>query len=349
MTLSTEQFADRVFDSALGAIDIFAIHLGDRLGYYRVLAGRDVTSEQLAAATGTDERYAREWLEQQSASGILEVDLGGADPVFSLPGSHAPVLVEPTEASYLAPLARMLTTASEKMSELLAAYRGGGGVSWDSYGPDMRESQADMNRPFFQNDLATVFRGLGRVHELLSKPGALVADVGCGAGWSTIHLAQAYPEAIFHGYDPDAPAIAMAQRHARDTGVADRVTFRSESIPGTERRYDAVLAFECIHDMATPVEVLSAMRSALKDDGVGIVMDEAVGESFTGVADEAERLMYGFSLLVCLPDGRSSQPSAATGTVMRPSTLRRYALEAGFSQCRPVDEAGFFRFYELTP
>ncbi|WP_349236154.1 class I SAM-dependent methyltransferase [Cryobacterium sp. BB307] len=351
MSLTTEQFAERVFASALGSIEMYSIYIGDRLGYYRVLAGRAVTASQLATATKTDERYAREWLEQQSASGILDVDLSGADPVFTLPIAHRPVLTEATDSNYLAPMTRMLTAAGGQLPDLLEAYRSGGGVPWDRYGPDMRESQADMNRPFFQNELADVFGRLGRVHELLSKPNALAADVGCGAGWSTIHLARAYPNATLNGFDIDAVAIEMARRNAEAEGVADRVTFSSDNIAEhpVDAHCDVVLAFECIHDMPRPVRVLRAMRSMLRDDGICVVMDEAVGESFAGPSDDVERLMYGFSLLVCLPDGRSSRPSVATGTVMRPSVLRGYALDAGFSDCAPIAEAGFFRFYELTP
>jgi SAM-dependent methyltransferase len=351
MSLTTEQFADRLLASSLGSIEMYAVHIGDRLGYYRVLASRDVTAEELAVATHTDERYAREWLEQQTASGIIDVDLGGAAPVFSLPVSHRPVLSDATDGNYLAPLARMLTSAGERMPELLEAYRTGGGVPWALFGQDMREAQADMNRPFFQNELAGVLRGLGRVHELLSRPGALAADVGCGAGWSSIHVAKAYPNVTVHGFDIDAPTIDLARHNAGSEGVTDRVTFSTDDIAARkfDARYDVVFAFECIHDMPRPVEALRAMRSMLRDDGLCVVMDEAVGEAFTGEADEVERLMYGYSLLVCLPDGRSSQPSAATGTVMRPSVLGGYALDAGFSDCRPVAEAAFFRFYELTP
>ena len=112
-----------------------------------------------------------------------------------------------------------------------------------------------------------------------------------------------------------------------------------------------MFAFECIHDMPYPVEVLSAARRSLRQGGSVVVMDEAVADAFTPPGDEVERLMYGFSLLVCLPDGMSHPDSAGTGTVMRPETLRRYALDAGFSDVRvlPVEGFGFFRFYELLP
>lgn len=351
MTVTAEQFADRVFTAALGAVEIYSIHIGDRLGFYHSLADGEKTSSDLAEVTGVGERYAREWLEQQATYGILEVDLEGESSVFTLPEATSQVLTDENNGLYLAPLARMLTTAGEKMSLLLDAYRSGDGVSWEMYGQDMRESQADMNRPFFQNELADVFAGLGPVHDLLSRPGARVADIGCGAGWSTLALAVAYPEASFRGFDVDDPSIAMALQNAIDSGLDDRVTFSSDDIAtgvgGDE--YDLVVAFECIHDLPRPIEVLKAVRDMVKDVGVVIIMDEAVAETFTGKGDDIEKLMYGFSLLVCLPDGLSSKPSAGTGTVMRPSTLGTYAKQAGFSGFRPVAEAGFFRFYELVP
>jgi hypothetical protein len=116
-----------------------------------------------------------------------------------------------------------------------------------------------------------------------------------------------------------------------------------------EEVFDVAFVFEAIHDMPKPVQVLAAMRQMVGEDGIAVIMDEAVGEEFTGEGDEIEKLMYGFSLLVCLPDGLSSQPSVGTGTVMRPAKLESYASEAGFAGFSPLTEAGFFRFYELTP
>jgi len=351
MSATVEEFADRVFASALGAAEIYSIHIGDRLGLYRALIPEGKTSLGLAVETGIDERYAREWLEQQATYGIVDVDLSGDDPVFTLPENHREVLTDPASGSYLAPLARMFTTAGESMRLLLEAYRSGGGVSWDSFGHEMRESQADMNRPFFDNDLAGIFAGLGRVHELLTKPGARVADVGCGAGWSTLALARAYPRATFRGFDIDLPSIDTAVQNTSEAGLGDRVTFSSDDIVTRTDTddFDVAVAFECIHDMAQPVPVLAAMREMVADDGMVVIMDEAVGEAFSGEGDELEKLMYGFSILVCLPDGLSSKPSVGTGTVMRPATLQAYAEQAGFTGFRPLTEAGFFRFYELAP
>jgi hypothetical protein len=115
-------------------------------------------------------------------------------------------------------------------------------------------------------------------------------------------------------------------------------------------RYDGVFAFECVHDLARPIDFLAMARRALAPGGVAIVMDEAVQPEFTAPGDALERFMYGVSLVVCLPDGMSAQPSAATGTVMREGTLRRYAQDAGFSDVAalPIEDFAFFRFYRLT-
>lgn len=350
MTSTTEEFADRIFASALGAIEIYSVHIGDRLGFYRNLKAQDMTSNQLAGATGVDHRYVREWLEQQATCGIVTVHLSDTDPVFSLPDSHADVLADELNGFYLAPLARMLTTSGEKMGPLLDAYRSGAGVSWDTFGQEMRESQADMNRPFFTNDLSEVVGAIPAIHDRLSASGARGADIGCGAGWSTLALAEAYPEASFTGFDVDAPSIEMATANAAAAGVADRVTFTTEDVGTSQNEtYDVAFAFECIHDMPRPVGVLEAMHEMVRDGGIAVVMDEAVGEEFEGEGDEVERLMYGFSLLVCLPDGLSSQPSVGTGTVLRPSQLASYATKAGFASTASLTEAGFFRFYELSP
>ena len=363
MTVAREQdtgsevdaLSQRLLDAALGCADTLAIYLGDRLGWYRSLRDHGPsTATELASRTGTHPRYAQEWLEQQAVTGLLEVvpdgpgDAdGGASRRFLLSPAGAEVLTDGASLSYLAPLARMFAASAAQLPALLHAYRtGGGGVSWAQLGPDARESQADMNRPWFESALA----GVPTVHERLARPRARIADVGCGAGWSSVALARAYPEAVVEGYDVDAPSLDLARDNARAAGLADRVSFHGAdgaALPGDS--YDVVFAFECLHDMPQPVEVLAATRRALVADGFMVVMDEAVADSFTAPGDDLERLMYGFSLLVCLPDGMSHQPSVGTGTVMRQSTLTRYATEAGYGRVEvlPVQDFGFWRFYRL--
>jgi len=346
---TADALVERIFSAAVNSFDIAGIYLGDRLGWYRSLADDGAaTPDELAARTGTDARYAREWLEQQAVGGILEVD--GAHR-FSMPDAHREVLVDPVSINLMAPLSRMVVAAFGRLPDVAEAYRSGGGVGWESYGADMREGQASFNRPAFLHLLGSVWLpAVSDVHERLqADPPARFADVGCGEGWSTLAIARAYPKARILGLDLDGPSIEAARGHARDEGLEDAVDFRQgDAATLGDGPYDAAIIIEAIHDMANPVPVLRAVRESLVDGGSLIVVDERVAESFAAPGDEIERFMYGWSITTCLPDGRSREPSVATGTVMRPDTLRRYATEAGFGSVEilPI-ENDFFRFYRL--
>jgi 2-polyprenyl-3-methyl-5-hydroxy-6-metoxy-1,4-benzoquinol methylase len=177
-----------------------------------------------------------------------------------------------------------------------------------------------------------------------------VAPVACGAGWSSIAIARAYPKVTVDGLDVDEESVALARANVAGTDVADRVSFdvRDAGDPELAGSYQLVTVFEALHDMSRPVEVLSALRGLVAEDGAVIVMDERVADTFTAPGDEIERIMYTYSVLCCLPVGRSEQPSAATGTVMRTDTLRRYATEAGFSDVEVLPiEHDVFRLYRL--
>ena len=177
-----------------------------------------------------------------------------------------------------------------------------------------------------------------------------MVDIGCGEGWSTLAIARAYPQARVVGIDLDAPSIEAARGHAADAGMAGSVEFRHADAAALDEPADLALIVEAVHDMSNPVPVLRAVRESLAEGGSLIVVDERVAEAFTAPGDDIERFMYGWSITTCLPDGRSRQPSVATGTVMRPDTLRRYAAEAGFGSVEilPI-ENDFFRFYRLRP
>ena len=191
------------------------------------------------------------------------------------------------------------------------------------------------------------------MHGRLScPPAARVADVACGTGWSTLALARAYPLARIDGFDVDAGSIARAREHAAEAGLEDRVTFHvhdaaDASLAGS---WDLVTIFEAVHDMAHPVEALRAARHMLAPGGSVLVGDELTAEAFGAPADPLERFMYGFSVLHCLPVGREDERSAATGTVIRPHTLRAYATEAGYREVAVLPiEHDFWRFYRLNP
>ena len=351
---AAEAFADRVFNAVLGAQEVQATAIGLRLGWYAALAdGGPLTSVELAGRTGTAECYAREWLEHQAACGYVEVDDPAAAPTqrrFTLPPAQAEVLTDGDSLAFVAPLAQITSALGTHLDAIVGAYRSGGGVGWSTFGAEARHAQAAANRPLFLHVLGPEYlRSIPAVDRAL-RAGGRVADVGCGTGWSSIGVALAYPDARIDGYDVDEPSIAEARKNAADAGVGDRVQFHLADAASVDEAgsYDLVMALECIHDLPHPVDVLAAMRRLVRDDGTVLVMDERVAETFTPDAPPVERLMYGYSLMCCLPDGMNHDHSAGTGTVMRPSTLATYATAAGFegTETLPI-ENDFFRFYEL--
>ncbi len=349
VTRDADTFGEHVFNASISALEIMACYIGDRLGWYRALAEASATPDELADRTGTHPRYAREWLEQQATAGWLQAEAEGDTHRYTLPPAAAEVLTDEHSLLYLAPLARMLGVFV-KVPELLEAYRTGGGVSWEAMGADARESQADMNRPWFEHQLPVELQRTEQIDRVLRRPGARVAEVGFGGGWASIGIARTYPHVTVDGYEVDEASVELARRNAAEAGVGDRVRFHLADGDSMDGTFDAIFALECIHDMPQPVEVLAAARRALADDGLVVVMDEAAAETYDPPGDEIERFLYGLSLLICLPDGMSHQPSVGTGTVIRPSTLRRYAQEAGFADIEvlPITDFGFWRFYQLT-
>ncbi|MGA8994791.1 MAG: class I SAM-dependent methyltransferase [Nocardioidaceae bacterium] len=369
--MRTDELGERLFTSVLGMLDVLSIHVGDQLGLYRLLHDAGPLDEaEVARRAGLHPRYAREWLEQQVVAGLLAVDEPTAAPQhrrYSLPGEHAPVLCDAEDLAFLAPFARMMAAAAGQLPALLTAYRDGGGVPWEQFGPWMRTGQAAQNRPLFLQVLGREWLpSLPEVHRRLLD-GGRVADIGCGEGWSAIGTAIAYPAAQVDGFDVDAASLQAARHQAAASGLQDRVRFHhvdgaaaagvagemageageAGGQPG-QGRYDLVTLFECVHDLPDPVAVLAGARRLLAPGGVVLVMDERVPDRFTGAGDPVEQLMYGFSLFVCLPDSLSHPGSVGTGTVMRPEVLRGYAEAAGLGRFEvlPVEHE-IFRLYLL--
>lgn len=354
---SPDRLVERLFAATIDALDLFSVYLGDQLGFYRALAEHGaLTSRELAQRTRTAERYVREWLEQQAVTGILAVDDANADAIeraYHLPPGYEAILVDPESLTVMTPLAQLVAGCVKPLPQIVDAYRTGKGVPFEDYGTDLVEGQAGTTRPQFIHLLAQDWlTAMPDVHaRLQSDPPARVADVGMGTGWSSIAIAQAYPGVWVDGFDLDAASVAAAQNNARTAGVADRVAFhcRDAGDPDLAGRYDLALAVECIHDMSDPVRVLAAMRRLVDQHGAVLIVDEKVADRFTAPGDEVERMMYGWSILHCLPVGLVDQPSAATGTVMRSDTLRGYAMSAGFRSVEELPvEHDFFRFYRLA-
>jgi 2-polyprenyl-3-methyl-5-hydroxy-6-metoxy-1,4-benzoquinol methylase len=345
----------RLFRDMAGALELLTVYLGEQLGLYQALhADGPATSAELAARTGTVERYIREWLEHHAASGLLEVDDPAAGPLarrYRLPPGHVPVLADDGDVRYQAFNGAEIVRAARWMPEVAKAFRSGGAPSPLSWAP---EGRPEFNRAVFLNLLARQWLpAIADVDlRLRSKPPARVADLACGTGWSSIAMAQAYPLISVDGFDLDADAIQAARRNAGETALANRVAFTAAdaSGPGVRGQYDLVTIIEGLHDISRPADALRVARAMLREPGCVIVADELVEDEFTAPASIQEQYHYGWSVVACLPAVMGDPDTAATGAMMRPATLRRYAQEAGFRDLEvlPV-EAGMLRFYRLTP
>jgi 2-polyprenyl-3-methyl-5-hydroxy-6-metoxy-1,4-benzoquinol methylase len=322
---------------------------------YRALAeGGPATPSELAARTGTAERYCREWLEHQAVSGFIEaldVALPADARQYRIPAEHLAVLVDEDSVDYAAYKGVDIVRAGRPLPDLVEAFRTGGApppLPWEP------EGRAEFNRARFLNLLGKVWLpSIPDVHERLRvDPPARVADIACGTGWSSIAMALAYPTVQVDGFDLDEDAIALARSNAKDRGVADRVYFvaADASDPGLSGRYDLVTIFEALHDMARPVPALRAARTLLGEGASAIVADERVEEELSVPAPDRDRSSYGWSVVSCLPQAMGDPETAATGAVMRPATLRRYAAEAGFRKVEilPI-ETDYWLFYRLWP
>jgi 2-polyprenyl-3-methyl-5-hydroxy-6-metoxy-1,4-benzoquinol methylase len=351
---ATAALTARLRRDMVGALELFTVYLGERLGLYRALAADGpATSAELADRTGTAERYVREWLEHHAVSGLLEVDDPAARPLerrYRLPAAYVPVLADPDDVRYRAFNGVEIVRAGRQMAQLVEAFRTGGAPPALPWAP---EGRAEFNRAEFLNLLGTQWLpSIADVdRRLRGEPAARVADLACGTGWSSIAMARAYPLVTVDGFDLDPDAVAAARRHAEQAGVSGRATFAvtDASGPDWSGRYDLVTIFEALHDMSRPADALRAARGMLTPSGSVIIADELVADEFTAPAPELERFHYGWSVVACLPGAMGDPQTSATGAVMRPATLRRYARQAGFASVEILPlETDTWRFYRLT-
>ena len=309
--IGADALVERTFGALLGSLELACMHVGERLGLYAALdAAGPSTSGELAERAGVDERYAREWLEQQAVAGVLTVDdpsAPAAERRYAVPAEHREPLLDRDSPCTSARCRRSRSGCSPPSSR------------WSRRSAPARASPtrttastpARASRPSTARCSSTSWRSRGSPSvpevdaRLRATPPARVADIACGTGWSSVSIARGYPSARVDGFDVDGPSIEAARALAAERGVEDRVRFfvQDASDPGLEGTYDLVTIFEALHDMSRPVEALRTARGLLAEGGSVIVGDEKVAESFAAPGDELERLNYGFSVLHCLAVG----------------------------------------------
>jgi 2-polyprenyl-3-methyl-5-hydroxy-6-metoxy-1,4-benzoquinol methylase len=347
------EFAGRLFEACLATMELANVELGVRLGLYERLAGAGpMTAHELASAAGIAERYAREWLEQQAVAGVvdvIDVRAPADEREFVLPDAHAHVLTDDDSEACMKPCAAVVPWLAKALQIMEQEFRHGNGAAFGLF--DLHDVQAAFTRPVFVNHLTQHW--LPALPEIQAKltngERVRIAEVGCGEGLAAITIAKAYPNAEIDGYDLDDASIAAARADATAAGVADRAHFevRDAADASLAGRYDLVMAIEMLHDVPDPVGILRTMKQLAGDTGAVLVVDERTEDAFTVPTNEMERLFYAFSTMHCLAVSMQHN-GAGTGTVIRESTLRDYAAEAGFANVEVLDvEHPQFRLYRL--
>ncbi|MBV9539199.1 MAG: methyltransferase domain-containing protein [Acidisphaera sp.] len=343
------EFIGRMLGDLGGAFSIPMVRIGDQLGLYKAMQnGEPITPDELAGRTGIGERYAREWLSHQAASGYLAYD--GASGRFTLPPEQALVFANSDSPVYLQGAFDLAVAMIENQAEVASAFRTGKGVGWGERAECLFCAVGRFFRPGYHNNLVQSWLpALDGVTQKLTH-GASVADVGCGHGFSTIMMAKAFPQSRFVGYDFHAGSIAQATRHAEQHGVAANTRFEvatASEFPG--EGLDLVTCFDCLHDMGDPSGAARHVRDTLKPDASWMIVEPLAGNRLEDNLNPVGRLYYAGSTMICVPTSLDQPVGAALGAQAGYERLSAVVAEGGFSKVRKAAETPFNMVLEARP
>ena len=335
------EFMGRFVGDLGAAMSAALVVIGDRLGLYKAMAdGSPVSADELAARTGTDARYVREWLSNQAAGGYVDYD--ASTGAFSLSPEQSLALAQEGSPAFV-PGAFLVATALVKDSARIEqAFASGEGVGWHEHHHDLFTGTERFFRPGYAANLISAWIPALEGVEAKLEAGALVADVGCGHGASTIILAQAFPRSEFVGFDYHEGSIEHARQAASEAGLDGRVSFEvvtAKEYPGDG--YDLVAMFDCLHDMGDPVGAAAHVRSTLHPDGTWMIVEPNAGDRLEDNLNPIGRVFYGASTLVCTPASRHQEVGLALGAQAGEARLRDVVVAGGFSRVRRAAETPF--------
>jgi 2-polyprenyl-3-methyl-5-hydroxy-6-metoxy-1,4-benzoquinol methylase len=344
-----EAFVFRAVDEVGATLNTALVVMGDKLGLYRALAGAGpVTSAELAERTGTTERYVREWLNAQAAGGYVEYDPESGR--YTLPPEHAIALTDEASPAYLPGFFQMALGSVNDSPRITQAARTGAGVGWHDHVHDVFEGCERFFRPGYNANLLSAWLpALDGVVEKLER-GAVVADVGCGHGSSTILMAGAFPHSTFVGSDYHEGSVATARERAAAAGLADRVRFDvAPAAAYSGGDYDLVTMFDCLHDMGDPAGAARHVRETLKPDGTWMIVEPNAGDRVEENLNPVGRAYYGFSTLLCTPASLSQEVGLALGAQAGEARIREVVTASGFTRFRRAAETPFNLVFEARP
>jgi SAM-dependent methyltransferase len=344
-----DEFMGRVVGELGAAISAALVALGDRLGLYRAMGDGDpVTAGELAERTGTDARYVREWLSNQAAGGFVTYD--SASDMFRLSPEQSLTLAQEGNPAFVAGAFQVITAAIKDEEKVAQAFVGRHGVGWHEHHQDLFSGTERFFRPGYAANLVSAWIPALDGVEARLQSGALVADVGCGHGASTILMAEAYPASEFVGFDYHDPSIEHARAAAAQAGVSDRVRFEvasAKQYPGAG--YGLVCMFDCLHDMGDPVGAAAHVLRSLAPDGTWLIVEPFAGDRLEDNLNPVGRVYYGASTLVCTPASRDQEVGLALGAQAGEARLREVVTAGGFTRFRRATETPFNLVLEARP
>jgi 2-polyprenyl-3-methyl-5-hydroxy-6-metoxy-1,4-benzoquinol methylase len=343
------QFVFRAVDEVGATLNTALVVMGEKLGLYRELAGAGaLSSVELAERTGTAERYVREWLNAQAAGGYVAYDADSGR--YSLPPEQAVALTDQNSPAYLPGFFQIALGSVIDSPKIVETARSGDVFGWHEHVHDVHDGCERFFRPGYNAHLIGEWLpALDGVVERLER-GALVADVGCGHGASTVLMAQAFPNSRFVGSDYHEASIETARERAKDAGVAGRATFQSApaaAYSGTG--YDVVTMFDCLHDMGDPVGAARHVHSTLNPEGTWMIVEPNAGDRVEDNLNPVGRAYYGFSTLLCTPASLSQDVGLALGAQAGEARIREVVQAAGFTRFRRAAETPFHLVFEVRP
>jgi SAM-dependent methyltransferase len=332
-------FVDRAVGDVGALLGRAMVVIGDRLGLYRAMKGAgSLTPAELAARTGTAERYVREWLSAQAARGYVAYD---GNHRFSLPDEHAVPLTDESSPACVIGAFEIAVGSVYATDTITERFRTGAGFAWGAHDEHVLGGCERFFRPGYLNNLASSWvPALDGVETKLAG-GGRIADVGCGHGASTILLAEAYPAASVIGYDAHEGSIEAARRRAADAGLANRMHFEVASATTFDGSYDLVCFFDCLHDMGDPAGACAHVRDHLLPDGTLMLIEPFAGDDLADNLTAVGAAYYGFSTLLCTPSSLSQDVGTALGAQAGEARLREIVTGAGFATLRRVAETPF--------
>jgi len=312
--------------------------IGDRLGLYKQMAGAgELTSAELAERAGVDERYLREWLNANAASGYVKYN--AATSTYSMPPEQAMALAVEDSPAFLAGAYQLLYSVFQDVPKIEDAFRTGKGVGWHEHHHDLFCGTERFFRPAYNAYLTSSWLpALEGVVEKLER-GAKVADVGCGLGASTIVMAKAYPKSSFVGFDYHPGSIETARERAAEAGLGDRVRFEvapAANYPGSG--YDLVAFFDCLHDMGDPVGAAKHVYETLDPEGTWMIVEPFAHDDVESNLNPIGRLYYSASTMLCTPASKSQEVGLALGAQAGEARIREVVTQAGFTRFRRATE-----------